>query len=345
MPAARTGWSRRGPLLAAMRRMRHELQDVIGAGAKGEEVDDDEGKERRPDGRRIERGRRINRSQQAVYRIGLTTDLGRHPAGDDGDEARRPHRQREAMQQRPVIEAPAHAREQAEGRQQQHQHAHSDHDPEGPEHDGHRRPVLAVDRVETLQRRVPRMLQDQRRGLGNLDGEQVLARGLVGPAEQHQRRAVGIALEVAFHGHDLDGLVLQRVQPVLVAGQDLQRRHDGDHAHRHREHDARALVPALFGGLGTQQVPRADGTHDQRRRQIGTEHRMHEAVRKGRVEDDCPPVSRHELAARIDRVAGRRLHPAVGGEDPEGREEGPDRDGEGLPRNAVPCPRGSCRTA
>ena len=67
---------------------------------------------------------------------------------------------------------------------------------------------------------------------------------LVGKAEQDQRRAVRVALEMAFHRHDLGGLVLQRVEAVRVAGEDLDRRDHRDHAHRHGEHHARALVAA-----------------------------------------------------------------------------------------------------
>ena len=49
------------------------------------------------------------RAQQAVHRVGLAADLGRHPARDHRDEARRPHGQREAVQQPPVVE-PVRAR-------------------------------------------------------------------------------------------------------------------------------------------------------------------------------------------------------------------------------------------
>src|SRR3546814_19010742 len=41
------------------------------------------------------------------------------------------------------------------------------------------------------------------------------------------------------------------------------------------------------------------------------------------------PVGWHILAVRRDTVAGRRLHPAVGGENPECREEGAQRDHQG----------------
>ena len=47
---------------------------------------------------------------------------------------------------------------------------------------------------------------------------------------------------------------------------------------------------------------------------------------KGRIEDDLEPVCRHELPVGVDRVAGRRLHPAVGGQDPERRDQRADRD-------------------
>ncbi len=42
---------------------------------------------------------------------------------------------------------------------------------------------------------------------------------------------------------------------------------------------------------------------------------------EGGVEDDRPPVLGDELAGVVDAVAGWRVHPAVGGEDPGCRHE------------------------
>ena len=49
-------------------------------------------------------------------------------------------------------------------------------------------------------------------------------------------------------------------------------------------------------------------------------HDVSEPIRKGRAEDDLQPVLRDEPAVD-DCVAGGRLHPTVGRQDPEGRKE------------------------
>ena len=64
-------------------------------------------------------------------------------------------------------------------------------------------------------------------------------------AEQDQRCAVRMALEVSLHRHHLGRLVLQRIEPVQVARQDLQWRRHRHKPHRHRDHHARALVRAI----------------------------------------------------------------------------------------------------
>ncbi len=51
---------------------------------------------------------------------------------------------------------------------------------------------------------------------------------------------------------------------------------------------------------------------------------MQQAVREGGVENYRHPVHRHHLAV-VDLKALRRVHPAVGGEDPEGRNQRAER--------------------
>ena len=53
---------------------------------------------------------------------------------------------------------------------------------------------------------------------------------------------------------------------------------------------------------------------------------MREAIGEGGIEDRLPPVGDMEHAAGIHGEAGRRLHPAIGREDPEGRDCRPERD-------------------
>ena len=99
----------------------------------------------------------------------------------------------------------------------------------------------------------------------------------------------------------------------------LQRRDQQQHPHRHRRHraDRRVVAPA-------QQVPRARRADEQRGREIGGDHHVREAVRERRIEDHREPVGRHD-AAVDDRVAGRRVHPAVGREDPGRRDQRAER--------------------
>ena len=151
-----------------------------------------------------------------------------------------------------------------------------------------------------------------------------LARGLIGQAEQDQRRAVLVALVMAFHRHDLGGLMLQRVEAVLIAGENLDRRHQRGHPHRHRKHH-----PRTGQMLVAQQMKRADGADHQRGGEIGRQHHMHEAIGKRRIEDDLEPVGGDELPVGIDGVAGRRLHPGIGGENPERRDQRADGDHRG----------------
>ncbi len=156
------------------------------------------------------------------------------------------------------------------------------------------------------------MLQDQRRRLRNLDRILHLRLVLIGDAEQDQRRAVGMALEMAFHRHHLDRLMLQRVEAVLVAGENLDRRHQRRHPHRHREHHARALQPRI-----AQQVISADAADHEGGGEKRRQHHVHEAVGEGRIEDHFPPVRGDELSRRIHREACGCLHPGIRRENPE----------------------------
>jgi len=125
-----------------------------------------------------------------------------------------------------------------------------------------------------------------------------------------------------------------------ILHEDLNRRDRHDHPHRHGEHGAGALVgpavrpvvgPAVGPVVGpavgpiAQQMERADRADHQRRGQVGGQHHVHEPVGEGRVEDDRPPVQRHELARLVDVEPGRRLHPGIDRENPEGRDHGADR--------------------
>ena len=72
-------------------------------------------------------------------------------------------------------------------------------------------------------------------------------------------------------------------------------------------------------------MPGADRADHERRRQIRRQHHMNEAIGKRRIENHLEPVGGDELAGRVDGVAGRRLHPGIGRQDPERRDQRADR--------------------
>ena len=76
--------------------------------------------------------------------------------------------------------------------------------------------------VQALDLAVELVAQDEAGQLGDRDLEVVLALVAVGDGKQQQRRAA-LGVPQAFHRRDLLRLVLQRVQPMLVADEDLQR--------------------------------------------------------------------------------------------------------------------------
>ena len=112
------------------------------------------------------------------------------------------------MQQRPVIEFLARPGEQAPQPDAEHRKAKPDHDPERPEDDAHRRFVLVGNRIKPGQWRIEIMFEDQRRCLGYFNGIIDPLFLAVGNAEQDQRRTIGMAVKMAFHGHYLCRLML-----------------------------------------------------------------------------------------------------------------------------------------
>ena len=84
----------------------------------------------------------------------------------------------------------------------------------------------------------------------------------------------------------LGRLVLERVEAVQVAGEDLHRRDQRRHPHRHREHLAR--VRHWPGRCSRCQAPTAADREGGG--QIGGDHGVDEAVGKARVEDDRQPA-------------------------------------------------------
>src|SRR3546814_800614 len=119
------------------------------------------------------------------------------------------------MQKRPVVKSAPRPRDKAPDADAKHRKAKENHHPERPEDDGDRGFVLIGYGVQSGQRRVGIMLQDQRRGLGNLDRMIDTLFLAVRNAEQDQRRAPGMALVMSLHRHDLGRLESRRSAPAM----------------------------------------------------------------------------------------------------------------------------------
>ncbi|MNV36174.1 hypothetical protein D3C71_1276420 [compost metagenome] len=168
------------------------------------------------------------------------------------------------------------------------------------------------------------MRQDQAAQPGHVQRKARFFAFHVGNAEERQRHArARFIFPMPFNGGDLRGLMLQCVQAMKVAHHGLQRRHQQQHAHRHGEH-------LLHGGAAVtaQQVPRARRAHHQRGRQERGDAHVRQAVRERRVEDHGEPVGGYDAPVQ-DLVAGGRLHPAVGRQDPRGRHQRAQRHHDG----------------
>jgi len=164
------------------------------------------------------------------------------------------------------------------------------------------------------------MRQDQAAQAGNLHLVPGFLALHVGPAEQDQRRALAACVfPVAFHGGQLGRLMLQRVQAMQVADHGLDGRDDQQHrqAHRHHLADGRIIIAA-------QQMPGGRRHHQQGRGEEGGHAHVQQPVRERGIEDDGQPVHGHH-APVDDFMALRRLHPAVRGDDPGGRDQGTQR--------------------
>ncbi|SMA12964.1 Uncharacterised protein [Klebsiella pneumoniae] len=135
-------------------------------------------------------------------------------------------------------------------------------------------------------------------------------------AKQQQRRGLaGAIFPVPFDGRDLRRLMLKGVKTMHIPHHRLDRRHQQRHPHRHRQHfaDGRRVVAAQKMPRGRR--PDEHGATEKR----GYRH-MEQAIRKRGVKDNRQPVLRDEMAIFDDKTL-RRLHPAIGGKDPEGRNQ------------------------
>ena len=169
------------------------------------------------------------------------------------------------------------------------------------------------------------MGEQQRGAMRDRHRKAVGLRRLVGPGKQHELARLA-AVPVRLDGRDLQRLVRKRIEAVLVADEELQRRDDGGEADRHAHHGAAVLeMPAR------DEIARSDREHDEGGRQVGRRHHVGEPEREARIEDDREPVDRvgHAVAHLVSR---RRLHPAVSRQDPERRERRAGRHHDGRER-------------
>ncbi|VTR69963.1 hypothetical protein DESC_780152 [Desulfosarcina cetonica] len=219
---------------------------------------------------------------------------------------------------------PANVQHQGHQARGDHQHAQPHHDPESPEHHGHRWAVGPRPVFQPPDLTIEAVGENKAGEFGNLDFEPVAFGELIRPGEQAQS---GTALGVpdALHGGDLYRLMFKGVQAVHVAEKQLQGGHEDGHDHGHAQHDAR--VPLM---QAAPQVVPADAAHHERRGQVGAGHHMDEPVGKGRIEDHRQPVGGKKRPVGSLAETGRSLHPTVGRENPEGRNQRSHRHDEGC---------------
>src|SRR5690606_37822754 len=113
----------------------HQAHQVTDAGTEDGEVDDDEQHERQAELICAVARYRIGCAQYAIDSPWLPPDLGRVPAGENGDQASWTHQHRATQEKAVAPQAAAPIQEHADDAEQDHANAQADHDAEGPEDD------------------------------------------------------------------------------------------------------------------------------------------------------------------------------------------------------------------
>ncbi len=240
---------------------------------------------------------RIRRAHQAVDGPGLAADLGRRPAGEHGNEAKRRRRTRRREGTRACRRAARAPAAPSSRDQRQHEEADADHDAEGEERDRHRRPLVGRALLQPAHRAIPAVGQDQAAQTRHLDDGAVGLVRLVGQGEQDQRQA-GRGLPVRLDRGELGRLVFERVEPVQVAEEQLQRHEEGQQPERHREHD-----PALVHEAPAPDDVGGHAQHHEAGGHVEGDDRVRQAIGEGGLENDRQPVFREEPA--VDHLVTR----------------------------------------
>src|SRR5262245_49051731 len=84
------------------------------------------------------------------------------------------------------------------------------------------------------------MGEEERGAVGNSQRKSVRFGTLVRPCEQHEL-ARSAAVPVRLDRRDLRRLMLERIEAMLVADEELQRRDDGSEGDRHADHGVAVL--------------------------------------------------------------------------------------------------------
>src|ERR1700732_3376840 len=97
-----------------------------------------------------------------------------------------------------------------------------DHDAESEEKDDDIGPVRSRPVRKSFHLSVPGMRENEAAEMRDRDGVPGLRRLHIGQAEQNERDAP-VTLEMCLHGGDLRRLMLERVEAVPIAGDELER--------------------------------------------------------------------------------------------------------------------------
>ena len=106
----------------------------------------------------------------------------------------------------------------------------------------------------------------------------------VGNGEQSQRHTT-LGIPACFDGREFCGLMVARVQAVLIADDHLKRDENGQQPQRHRQHDS-----PFFGRVPSPDEIGADAEHDETAGNKEADNDVRQPVGEGRVEDHLEPV-------------------------------------------------------